>query len=66
MILINREKNSMGIKGYLKCDLIMFYENESFVNISLSKPHDSTVEAVDIDEKYNICIYIIYLLIYNV
>lgn len=60
LTLVNRENNSMGIKGYLKCDLIMFYENESIVNISLSKTHDSRAEAIEIDEKYNLYLYNIY------
>lgn len=58
LTLINREHNSMGIKGYLKCDLIMFYENESNINISILKP-DDMIESIN--EKY--IIYIYYILI---
>jgi len=49
--LINREKNELSIKGYLKCDLFMFYEIKSIENINKSKPLEFTFDGFEINEK---------------
>jgi len=61
LTLIDHRKNDFGIKGYLKCDLFMFYESNN--NLWLSKPLYSMHDDNEINEK---CVPIYYIVILGV
>jgi len=61
LTLIDRGKNDFGIKGYLKCDLFMFYECKD--NLRLSKPLYSMHDDNEINEK---CVPVYYIVILGV
>ncbi|XP_025206178.1 uncharacterized protein LOC112602358 [Melanaphis sacchari] len=49
LALINYGKNDLGVTGYLKCDIVMFYERHMINNFIVSKSLGSTIE----DIKFN-------------
>ncbi|VVC37905.1 FerIin domain,C2 domain [Cinara cedri] len=51
LTLINREKDDFGIKGYLRCDMIIFYESKSIHNLSIPRPLKSTNTNIEIDKS---------------
>lgn len=52
LTLVDREKNDMGIKGYLKCDIFMFIEGKSIDNLSLTKSSIPVVRDNEVNEKF--------------
>lgn len=50
LTLIDRANNDFDIKGYLKCDLFMFYGHKD--NLKLLKPLYSVIDDNEINEKY--------------
>lgn len=62
-MLVDHKKNDLGIKGYLKCDLFMFYENENTINtLLIPKSVDSLIEDIEINEK---CVEILLILTFE-
>lgn len=51
LTLIDRGKNDSSIKGYLKCDLFMFYDIKPIDKLILPKPLNSTFYDFEINEK---------------
>lgn len=67
LTLIDRGKNDLSIKGYLKCDLFMFYDIKSTDKLILPKPLNSTFEDFEINEKwvtFNIYVIIAFKFMY--
>lgn len=53
LTLVERGKNDLGIKGYLKCDLFMFSESEPIDNLSLSTSlNNSNTQAIEINKRF--------------
>lgn len=64
LALVDYTNNDLGvIKGYLKCDIVMFYESHMVNNVILSKPLGSKIEDTRLNKKfvqhsiYNIVLY---------
>lgn len=64
LALVDYGANDLGIKGYLKCDIVMFYESHMINNLILSKPLGSTIEDIKFNKKFVQHIFIIYTNIY--
>lgn len=65
MALVDYGADDLGIKGYLKCDIVMFYENHNMINnLILSKPLGSTIEDIKFNKKFVQHIFIIHINIY--
>jgi len=58
LTLIDYGKNDLGVRGYLKCDIVMFHESHMINNIILSKPLGSTREDITFNKKFVKYMYI--------
>ncbi|XP_060860868.1 fer-1-like protein 6 [Metopolophium dirhodum] len=51
LTLIDYGKKDLGVRGYLKCDIVMFYESHMINNLILSKPLGSTREDITFNKN---------------